>query len=226
MILTILAAISFLDSLFLISPLLTWSYSYQIFFKNLEPVETRSFDFKLTTSDISFDDKLSTHDEVHMSYLSQVIYISNRVILGILGFLYVKLKVVNRAIEDAKNGDIWWSILGLSCLILPSIPIAMKYLQKRIAIIQSQDGALRVKEFLKLFLATLSYFLGGFVLFAIYRMGLKLYFTAKNIADTTKNIVDRTGKISNLKYRKKEMEMNLHQVALESAPDGLLTVSV
>ena len=140
-----------------------------------------------------------------------------RIILGILGFCYVKYNVIKRAVEDAINGDIWWCVLGIGCLILPSIPTALKYLQKRITIVQNKNSTLRVKEFLILLFFTLFYVFGGFFIFALYQWLLKLYCTVQNIKNPT-------GEGNNQKYREKETEMNLHQVALESAPDGLLTV--
>jgi len=144
-------------------------------------------------------------------------YRLGRIIFGLFGYLFVKVNVMIRSYEDYHNGDVWWSFLGLGCLVLPSIPVALKYLQKNIKEINMREDPGRVKSFFKLLFFTVVYILGGFILFAIGRIVFKLYCTCQNIKDPL-------GKNNQRRFRRKEIELNLMQATVESAPDGLLKV--
>ena len=108
-----------------------------------------------------------SEEEFSLSRINMMFYRIPRMI-AILGFFLVKHSVIKRAVYDYQDGDIWWSFLGIGCLILPSIPIALKYLQRMISNIKNQNDVWRVKEYCVLLSLTLVYFCGGFVIFALY----------------------------------------------------------
>merc|ERR1711892_554255 len=152
-----------------------------------------------------------------MTRFQIAMYRLNRLLIGIFGYLLVKYNVVVRAVIDYNNGDEWWCFFGLACLVMPSIPVAIKHLQRMINDVNTGRETNKVKPFFKLLCITIVYICGGFILFTIYRICYKIYCTCQNIKDPM-------GKRNEMKYRRKEVELNLTQAVLESAPDGLLMV--
>lgn len=97
----------------------------------------------------------------------------------IFHFIFVFFVLLNPFIVDRYSGCLlmnnqftlcnhWWSILSLACMILPSIPTAVKTLRNKISEIKSGKRiSSPVKGFLYLISMTIGYFAGGFLLLTI-----------------------------------------------------------
>ena len=131
----------------------------------------------------------------------KVTYVSSRVAFGFFGFIWFKCQIIKRCLADYENGDVWWSCIGVACLVMPSIPIAFRFFWQKIREFQSRREADRVKCFIKLVLISSSYICGGFILFALYRVIYQLSCTWRNITGTIFQVNEK-------KYRKKELQMN------------------
>ena len=140
-----------------------------------------------------------------------------RILIGIIGFLWVKYTSIRRSIDDYGNGDVWWCVLGLASLVLPSFPFAIHWLRRQIREENLKQESDLVKPFFRLFLLLIFYLFGGFIIVAVYRIFYKVYCTCQNIRFPC-------GQDNGTEYRRREVEMTYIQALLEAAPDGLLQV--
>ena len=99
------AILNISDSLIILSDEFFWSPSYHLLFKTSSAKQWK-----------------------HTIGLTNVNYRPSLVIIGIFGFLWVNVLVIKRAINDYSNADVWWYFLGVMCLVMPSIPIAIQVL--------------------------------------------------------------------------------------------------
>ena len=114
--------------------------------------------------------------------------------------IWFKCQIIKRCIAVYENGDVWWSYIGVACLVMPSIPIALRFFWQKIREFQSRREADRVICFIKLVLMTCSYICGGFIFFAIYQVIYQLSCTWRNITGTT-------FEVNKVKYRKKNFRL-------------------
>ena len=220
----IFAITSIVDSLVILSPNFDWSPSYLLLF-NITSEKDRHTINAVTMEPTHLREnescplkKIPRKKDYNRTFVQNNSYRAIRLGVGIFGYLWVKFKVIRRSVTDYYNDDVWWCFLGLACIVMPTFPLVIKYLQRKIGDINSQTDKSKVKPFFKLLFFTIIYLFGGFLLFTVCRICFKVYCTWQNVKEPT-------GKKTEMKYRRKEVEMNLTQAFLESAPDGLLKVS-
>ena len=214
----IIAITSIVDSVLILSSKFEWSPSYMLLFNISSEKDRLTVSAVNTVTKEPENTEISQNNVYNQTFIQKTAYRLIRLSVGIFGYLWVKYKVIQRSVDDYYNGDVWWCVLGLGCIVMPTIPVAIKYLQRKIQQINSRQDTDKVKPFFKLLFLTMMYLFGGFLLFTVYRIFYKLYCTFQNIKDPT-------GKKNGMKFRRKEVEMNLTQAVLESAPDGLLKAS-